>query len=174
MGDTLKFRDASPDDVPVIAALHNATAGALTARFGEGPWSGYVTERGVSLAQRHARVRVGRLDKRIATVLRLATKKPWAIDVAYFTPVKRALYLTGMSVAVQHQGKGFGRLAMEDAFRVAAEWPAQAIRLDAWDASAGASGFYAQCGLAERGRRAYKGTPLVYFEYLLDPDFVAP
>lgn len=72
----LKFRDATPDDVPVIAAL----------------------------ARRHARVRVGREGKRILTVLRLATKKSWAIDVAYFTPVKRPLYLTGMTVAVTHRG----------------------------------------------------------------------
>jgi hypothetical protein len=29
---------------------------------------------------------------RIVTTLRLATKKPWAIDVAYFTPTKRPLH----------------------------------------------------------------------------------
>ena len=36
-------------------------------------------------SQRHARVRVGRDGKRIVTVLRLPTKKPWAIDVSFFT-----------------------------------------------------------------------------------------
>jgi GNAT superfamily N-acetyltransferase len=162
----LKFRDATPDDAPVIAALQNAVAGALTASFGPGHWSSLVTERGALLAQRHARVRLGRMGKRIVTVLRLATKKPWAIDVAYFTPVKRPLYLTGMAVSVAHQKQGLGRLALEDARAVAAAWPADAIRLDAYDAVAGAGPFYEKCGFQERGHVVYKGDPLVYFELL--------
>jgi GNAT superfamily N-acetyltransferase len=101
------------------------------------------------------------------TVLRLATRKPWAIDVSYFTPVERPLYLTGMAVSVPHQRQGLGRLALEDAVAVARAWPAEAIRLDAFDAEAGAGGFYARCGFAERGRTVYKGDPLVYFERLL-------
>lgn len=164
---TLRFRDATPVDAPVIAALQNAAAGALTARFGEGHWSTLSTERGALLAQRHARVRVGREGRRILTVLRLATKKPWAIDVTYFTAVKRPLYLTGMAVSVAHQGTGLGRLALEDARTVAAAWPADAIRLDAYDAQAGAGAFYARCGYGERGRVVYKGDPLRYYELLL-------
>jgi GNAT superfamily N-acetyltransferase len=163
----LTFRDATLKDVPVIAALQNAAAGALTARYGEGHWSSLTTERGAALAQRHARVRVGRSGKRILTVLRLATKKPWAIDVSCFTPVKRPLYLTGMAVSVAHQGQGLGRVAVEDAVSVAQEWPADAIRLDAYDADAGAGSFYASCGFRERGRVVYKDDPLVYYEFLL-------
>ncbi|MDP9176515.1 MAG: GNAT family N-acetyltransferase [Gemmatimonadota bacterium] len=151
----------------MIAALHNSAAGALTERFGEGHWSSLVTERGTALAQRHARVRVGRSGKRILTVLRLATKKPWAIDVSYFTPVKRPLYLTGMAVSVTHQGQGLGGLAVGDALAVAQAWPADAIRLDAYDAEAGAGSFYAKCGFHERGRVVYKSDPLVYYEFLL-------
>ena len=163
----LKFRDATLEDVAVIAALQNAAAGALTARFGEGHWSSFVTERGAALAQRHARVRIGRSGKRVLTVLRLATKKPWAIDVAYFTPVKRPLYLTGMAISVAHHGQGLGRLALQDARAVAQAWPADAIRLDAYDAEAGAGRFYAKCGFQERGHAVYKGDPLVYYELLL-------
>jgi len=164
---SLRFRDATLDDVPMIAALHNAASGALTARFGSGHWSGLTNERAAELAQRHARVRVGREGKRIVTVLRLATKKPWAIDVAYFTPVKRPLYLTGLAVAVTHQGQGLGRLALEDARAVATAWPADAIRLDAYDHEAGAGSFYLKCGYRERGHVVYKGDPLVYYELLL-------
>jgi GNAT superfamily N-acetyltransferase len=162
----LKFRDATLDDVAVIAGLQNAAAGALTVRFGSGPWSSLVNERGAALAQRHARVRIGRDGKRIVTVLRLATKKPWAIDVSCFTPVKRPFYLTGMAASVAHQGRGLGSLALEDACAIAQEWPADAIRLDAYDAKAGAGGFYARCGFTERGRTVYKGDPLVYYEHL--------
>lgn len=163
----MKFRDATLGDVAAIAGLQNAVAGALTARFGPGPWSALVTERGVALAQRHARVRVGRDGKRIVTVLRLATRKPWAIDVAYFTAVKRPLYLTGMAVSVAHQGQGLGRLALEDAVAVARGWPGDAIRLDAFDSDAGAGGFYAGSGFTERGRVVYKGDQLIYYERLV-------
>lgn len=163
----LRFRDATAADAPVIAALQNAAAGALTARFGTGHWSSLVNERSAVLAQRHARVRLGRNGRQVLTVLRLATKKPWAIDVSYFTLVKRPLYLTGMAVAVAHQGQGLGRLALADACAVAAAWPADAIRLDSYDADAGAGAFYQKCGFQKRGRVVYKGDPLIYFERLI-------
>ena len=166
--ERLRFRDASLDDVPVIAGLRNAAAGALTARFGAGHWSSLVTERSAALGQRHARVRVGRSGKRTLTVVSLATKKPWAIDISYFTPVKRPLYLTGLAVSVAHQGYGPGRLAMEDACEVARALPADAIRLDAYDSPAGAGDFYIKCGFKERGRLVYRGDPLVYYELLLE------
>ena len=168
MATQLRFRDATLDDTAAIAGLQNAAAGALTARFGAGHWSSLVTERSAELAQRHARVRVGRSGKRILTVLRLATKKPWAIDVSYFTPVKRPLYLTGLAVSVAHQGQGLGRLAMEDACKIARARPADAIRLDAYDSLAGAGEFYLKCGFEERGRVVYRGDPLVYYELLLE------
>jgi len=110
---------------------------------------------------------VGVANSRVITVLRLATKKPWAIDVSYFTPVKRPVYLTGMAISVAHQGQGLGRLAMEDARVAAGAWPADAIRLDAYDAAAGAGEFYAKCGFQERGRIVYKGDALIYYELLL-------
>jgi len=162
----MKFRDATKDDVAVIAAIQNAAAGALTARYGAGHWSSLSTERGAELALRHARVRVGRSGRRILTVLRLAKKKPWAIDVSYFTPVKRPLYLTGLAVSVAHQGQGLGRQAIEDACEIARSWPADSIRLDSYDAPAGAGDFYLKCGFEERGRVVYRGDPLVYYELL--------
>lgn len=163
----LAFRDATPEDVPAVTSLGNEAAGALTARYGEGHWSSLVTERGTASSLRHARVRVGQAGTRVVTVLRLATKKPWAIDVSHFTAVKRPLYLTGMAVAVSHQREALGRLALDDAVAVARAWPADAIRLDSYDAEAGAGPFYARCGFVERGRVVYKGDPLVYHEQLL-------
>jgi GNAT superfamily N-acetyltransferase len=163
----LTFSDATPEDVEAIAELQNATALRLTARYGKGPWSSGTTVKGAAFSLRHARVRIGRAGTRVVTVLRLAKKKPWAIDVAYFTPVKLPLYLTGMAVAVAHQGKGLGRQAMDDAEDAARGWPAEAIRLDAFDADAGAGGFYAKCGYAEVGRVVYRKAPLIYYERLL-------
>ncbi len=166
----VRFRDATERDAPGIAALRNAAAGALTARFGSGHWSTLTSERAALLSLRHARVRVGVAGKRLLTVLRLATKKPWAIDVAYFTPVKRPLYLTDLAVSVAHVGQGLGRRAMADARTVAQAWPADAIRLDAYDAEAGAGPFYERCGYTGRGRVVYRDDPLVYYELLLAPE----
>ena len=163
----LRFRDATLNDVSLIAGLQNAAADVLTARFGPGHWSSHVTERGAELSLRHARVRLGVSGTRAVTVLRLATKKPWAIDPSHFTPARRPLYLTGLAVSVADAGRGLGRAALEDARAVAAEWPADAIRLDAYDADAGAGGFYARCGFRECGRVVYRGDPLVYYELLL-------
>lgn len=163
----LTFSDAGLADAPAIAALRNSTSQDLTARFGKGHWSWATSERGVTSALRHARIRIGRSGRRIVTALTLATRKPWAIDVDYFTPVERPLYLTGMAVAVEHQGHGLGRQALKDARRVAQSWPTDAIRLDAYNAPAGAGRFYARCGYVERGRVKYKGEPLVYYELLL-------
>jgi ribosomal protein S18 acetylase RimI-like enzyme len=56
---------------------------------------------------------------------------------------------------------------MEEARRIATAWPGDAIRLDAWDAAAGAGEFYRKCGFREVGRATYRTAPLVYFEILL-------
>jgi GNAT superfamily N-acetyltransferase len=99
--------------------------------------------------------------------LRLATRKPWAIDPSYFTVVDRPLYLTDMAVAPGAQRIGVGRELLEHAMDAARQWPAHCIRLDAYDAPAGAGGFYARCGFREVGRVVYRKTPLIYFEKLL-------
>lgn len=150
-----------------MTRLHEAAAADLTARFGQGHWSRPPVVRRVEEPSPFVRIRVGRQRGRVATLLRLQTKKPWAIDVSYFTTVRRALYLTGLVVDVKQQGSGLGRQALEDAADVARAWPADAIRLDAYDATAGAGEFYRRCGYIERGRVTYRGVPLVYFERVL-------
>lgn len=47
---------------------------------------------------RHSRVLVAHKGNAIVGTLRLAAKKPWAIDVSYFTSAEKALYLTSMAV----------------------------------------------------------------------------
>lgn len=162
-----RFTDATVDDVEALTSLHVEVAASLTARFGEGHWSRPGMVRRLDAVPGRARVRIGRDRGKLVTVLRLQTKKPWAIDTAYFTPVECPLYLTGMAVAVSEQGQGWGRAALEDACAIARAWPADAIRLDAYDAAAGAGAFYAKCGYTDRGHVVYRGDPLIYFELLL-------
>ena len=122
------------------------------------------TERGVLNDLRISQVWLAlRGDAPIAT-FRLSSRKPWAIDASYFTPSARPLYLTDMAVRPDLQRQGVGQRCVAEMISIARQWPSDAIRLDAYDADAGAGGFYARCGFREVGRVTYRGTALVYFE----------
>lgn len=161
------FQLARSSDAHCLAALHTAVADHLTGLHGKGPWSTKTSEKGVLYAMRTSRVFVARLGKEIVGTLRLATKKPWAIDTSYFSPCRRPLYLLAMAVAPAKQRQGIGRRCLEEALRIAESWPAEAIRLDAYDAKAGGGEFYGRCGWTERGRASFRGAPLIYYEFVL-------
>ncbi len=160
---------ATPADVPAIVAVRDAAAARLTAAFGSGHWSGITSERSVELGLRHGKLVLAKRGRRLLGTLRLATKKPWAIDVAYFTPVRRALYLLDMAVHPDAQRQGVGRALLERAAEVARAWPADAVRLDAYDAPAGAGPFYAKSGWRECGRVVFRNVPLLYYELVFQP-----
>jgi ribosomal protein S18 acetylase RimI-like enzyme len=164
---TPAFQFAADADGSQIAALRSTTAAHLTVTFGKGHWSHGATERAVSRDLKTARVLVLRRGPSIVATVTLATKKPWAIDLAYFTAVPKALYLHAMAVAPELQRRGIGRELVREAIAVARLWPSQAIRLDAYDSVAGAGEFYAKCGFREVGRVTYRTVPLIYFELLL-------
>lgn len=158
-------------EASAIAALRNAVAGDLTVRHGPGHWSSVATERGVLRAiqgtAHTSRVLVAREGARLVGTLRLVTKKPWAIDRTCFVAVPRPLYLHDMAVAPELQGRGIGRRLLDEAQVIARGWPANSIRLDAYDGPAGAGAFYAWCGYREVGRAVYRGVPLIYYELML-------
>src|SRR5207302_11114448 len=158
---------ATAADAADVASVRNAAAADLTERFGTGHWTQTVSERGVVSGFRTARVYVAREQTRIAVTLSMQSKKPWAIDLSYFTPCDRPVYLTNMAVAPDVQRQGLGRSSLEAAIVIAREWPADAIRLDAYDAPAGAGDFYVRCGFREVGKRVYRTTPLRYFEWTI-------
>jgi GNAT superfamily N-acetyltransferase len=167
MGMKLSFTIANAADAPLLAALHSQVAEDLTRQHGRGPWSSFTSEKGVLFGMRHSIVVIARKGRNIAGTFRLQTKKPWAIDVSYFAPVNKALYLTGMAVVPAIQRQGIGRVVLEEAIKRARTWPAEAIRLDAFDAKAGAGAFYAKCGFREVGRVIYRKAPIIYFEIVL-------
>lgn len=113
-----------------------------------------------------SRVLAARDGERIVGTLTLQTKKPWAIDASYFTPCKKVLYLINMAVTPAKQRSGVGRGLLQEALTVARAFPADAIRLDAYDSPAGAGEFYRKCGYAGAGGMVYRGVPLLYFELL--------
>ena len=158
----LSITSATFDDAGTIAALQTRVAEDLTRRHGVGHWSAPVTEQNVARGIASSTVLIGRVG-----TLRLVTKKPWAIDPAYFAAVRRPLYLLSMAVEPARQRTGIGTRLLEEARVVGAQWPADAIRLDAYDSAAGAGSFYAKCGYREVGRVTYRSVPLRYFELLL-------
>ena len=160
----LAISTASPADALELAALHTAVAEDLTRR---GFRSNKTSEKGALLAIRNARVLVARRGKIIVGTLNLPSKKPWAIDVSYFTPVEKPLYLTAMAVIPAMQRQGIGRRLINEAVKHARAVPADAIRLDAFDTDTGAGAFYAKCGFREVAHVTYRMSPLIYFELVL-------
>lgn len=166
----LSIREAVAADAEEIAAVRRAAAADLTVTFGKGHWSSDTTAKGVELTMKHGRVIVATDAGAIIGTLTLSTRKPWAIDTSYFTRVKTPIYLTSMAIDPKAQRKGVGRAMLADADHRARAWPGNsgnAIRLDAFDANAGAGAFYARCGYTERGRTIFRTAPLIYFERLL-------
>jgi len=164
---TLLFTLATPADVAAVVQLRAAVAEDLTRRYGRGHWSSVGSEKTVLRDICTSRVLLAWEGDVTVGTTRLATKRPWAIDPKYFTRCTRALYMTDMAVAPRWQRLGVGRRCLEQARIIASQWPAEAIRLDAYDGPAGAGGFYAKCGFIERGRVSYRSTKLVYYEMML-------
>lgn len=163
----VSFRFATTADIPALLKLRLAVDADQARRFGNDRWSTTITEQSVARGLKSSRVVVARWHGRIIGTLRMETKKPWAIDLRYFTPVATAVYLHDVDVAPRVQGSGVGRQLIERAKAVAREWPVEAIRLDAYDGSSGGGAFYRKCGFTEVGRAVYRGVPLVYFEFVL-------
>jgi len=164
----ITFRKAQASDLPaIVAMLADDPLGAAREDASLPLARGYLDAFDAIDADPNQLLAVAVDGAEVVGTLRLATKKPWAIDLKYFTRAGRALYLTDMAVDPASQRRGVGRGLLHAAVEVARAWPADAIRLDAYDAAAGAGPFYAACGFREVGRASYRGVPLVYFEKLL-------
>ena len=163
----LSFAVASEADASLVAALRGRVAVDLTNRFGPGHWSGAATASGVIAGMMDSRIFIVRHSASVIATFRVSAVKPWAMRDASFTPRHRPLYLTDMAVVPELQGRGVGRRCLTRAAGCAREWPADAIRLDAYDMNAGAGAFYEKCGFKEVVRMNHRGVPLVYYERLL-------
>jgi len=160
----LKLQTATADDAEAIAALRNAVSDDLTFKHGKGPWTGHCTTAGVLFDLRNAMLFVALHRGEAVATLKLATTKPWAIDLKYFPKAKRPLYLTAMAVAPELQRQGLGRSCLEQMMNIARKKGADAVFLDAYDhPAAGAGAFYTKCGCRETGRVTHRQVPLIYY-----------
>jgi GNAT superfamily N-acetyltransferase len=163
----LSFAVASLTDASLVAVLRGRAAHDLTLRFGPGHWSGEATASGVVAGMMDSRVIFARRGTAVVATYRLSAVRPWAMHDACFTSCQQPLYLTDMAVLPDLQGRGIGRRCLAHAVRCARQWPANAIRLDAYDAAAGAGLFYEKCGFQKVVRLIHRGVPLVYYERLI-------
>ena len=169
MSVTLSIATATVEDAEAVAGVRNAAAEVLTRLHGRGHWSGVTTVHSVLRGINTSRVLVARNGETIVGTLRLAPKRPWAIDPTFFADSRHPLYLVDMAVAPVAQRRGAGRELLKSAVRTAEGWSADAIRLDAYDHPAGAGPFYEKCGFESVGRATYRGVPLIYYQCLLQP-----
>ncbi|MEY4916575.1 MAG: hypothetical protein RL616_488 [Verrucomicrobiota bacterium] len=160
----VELQIATLEQSAAVAALRAAVADNLTRKHGRGHWSSGSSERGVLSDIRNSNLYIATHQDKLLASLRLETKKPWAIDLKYFSACRQPLYLLSMAVHPDWQRQGIGRLCLDEVKRIAQAWPADAIRLDAYDADAGAGEFYSKCGFREVGRASYRNCPLIYFE----------
>jgi GNAT superfamily N-acetyltransferase len=164
----LSFRFATVADIPELVTLRLAVDADQERRFGRERWRTTISEKSVARGLKSSRVLVAHQQRKIIGTIRMETNKPWAIDLRYFRPVCKAVYLHDFDVAPERQRAGIGRALLERAKALARQWPVEAIRVDAYDGPAGAESFYRKCGFVEVGRAVYRGVPLVYLEFVLD------
>ena len=162
----MRITPATLDDAAAIAAVRVAAADQLTREFGDGHWSAHTNHASVARDINASTVLVARDRETIAGTLTLQAKRPWAIDPQYFTPCTKALYLVNMAVRPERQLSGIGRALLAEAVKTARAFPANALRLDAYQGPAGSGEFYRRCGYTAVGGKSYRGVPLLYFELM--------
>lgn len=156
---------ATEADAAAVAALRVAAARELGARFGDGPWArASDTIAGVALEARGGTLWIARGEGAVIATLRLLDANPWVCDIGFFTPAERPWYLTSMAVAPAQQRNGVGRACLAEVERIARGWGSDAVRLDSFDAPAGAVGFYEKCGYRPVMRGEYLAVRLVWLE----------
>ena len=95
----------------------------------------------------------------------LSAKKPSFISAKLFTaPHEAYVWLTDFYVHPDYQKKGIGKKCMKAIRKIARSREVDWVRFDAYDAEAGASGFYLKCGCSLIGRATANGTKLHVFE----------
>lgn len=79
----IRLERATDADAAAIAWLRTAVADDLKSTYGPGHWALRASEKGVLTDLQTSAVFVARSRSKVVATLRLATRKPWAIDTTY-------------------------------------------------------------------------------------------
>jgi hypothetical protein len=97
---TVSLGFATDADIQSLLDLQLAVDADQQRRFGTDRWSTTITDRSIARGLKSSRVLIAKQQERIVGGLRMATKKPWAIDLKYFTPVVKAVSLHDVNVDI--------------------------------------------------------------------------
>ena len=164
-----ELRPARSSDVKAVRAVLTAAANDLTARFGEGHWSGVSSVEALRKYLDEGALYVVEAEARMLGTLRLSERKIGFYHNDWFAdPSAAAGYLLDMAIDPAHQRRGIGQQAMRLAEELARARGLAAIRLDAYGGPAGAGRFYEKCGFRQVHAGEFKGVALEYFEKLIE------
>lgn len=156
---------ATLSDAAAVHAIREACAQLLTSKHGDGHWGYVPSQSRIAQGIKDGQVYVVKIDAEIDATLTLSNEAPSFFDLSLFQDARAvAVYLTGLAVRPDRQGQGLGRRCMAEVERLAKDARAAAIRFDAYDAPAGAAGFYLKCGYRLSGRKSFRNVPLAFFE----------
>ncbi len=166
----LSLRRIGPEDVQDVRDIRVRAAEDLTIRHGVGHWSHVTTLR--TLRRRALEKQVLAVDRNgslIGTFTVSAKKIGFYRNSWFANPDDPALYLTDMAIHPNKQRMGVGRWCMAEIDNMARRDGLLAVRLDAYDAPAGAGAFYEKCGYRRVHHGSVNGTPLMYYEKTFVP-----
>jgi GNAT superfamily N-acetyltransferase len=110
----------------------------------------------------------GERSGELVATLRLTDSKIGFYRSAWFgDPKSIAGYLMHMAVSPHHQGLGYGTALLREAEEVALKRGLECVRLDSYDAPAGAGSFYEKAGYTHVHSGEVHGVPLLYWEKFL-------
>lgn len=165
---TASIRLAAPGEIAGIYKLSVAAASDLVDKYGQGRWRVAAARKTLKRNQQSDSLFVIVKDAVIVGTFCFTTKKAGFYRRGWFAfPDDPAGYLLNMAIAPQHQRQGIGREVMNHIDQLARSMKLLAVRFDAYEANAGAGGFYRKCGyqLVHVGKVGDVG--LEYYEKVL-------
>lgn len=169
----LQFGIALAEDAKAVEEMRRLAAQDLTARFGQGHWSGEsklagIRERiklGDEETLRPSTLFVLRKDRLAVASLVLSRHMPSFWKASYWKEPKAiAVGVTNLVVHPQYQRQGLGRLIMDGAEKHSRDRRIEFMRLDAYTDNPISTNFYRALGYDERIAIDLRGTKLTLFE----------
>lgn len=169
----LTFELARMEHAKAIERMRNAASEDLTARLGEGPWTG--KSRVASIRDRIEQGDPANLRYRTLYVACRASEAVGSVIVSTFPigfwkkeywrdPKAVGLGVYSLTVHPEHQRQGVGRFLMESVESLARDHQIAYVRLDAFSANPISTAFYRTLGYDEQREIDLRGTKLTLFE----------
>lgn len=169
MTSEFALKQATADQLRELYALRKQAADDLSARFGSGHWGRVGSFRTMQEHQKQGLIYAGLRGQELVAMLRYSTQRPRFYRMEWFTdPDAPAGHLTQMAVRTDLQDSGYGRACVAAIEAIARRGGASYIRLDSYDAPAGAGEFYRKCGYQQVHRGEFNRVPLIYWEKQLE------